>query len=76
MLAAARDELPAIRERALATGCDVIDFPVEGQQTKDYQTFRDAVAVLTPEAISYTGVALVGQKKEISKIVGKLDLLN
>ena len=76
MLAASRDELPAIRQRALESGCDVVDFPVDGQQTKDYQTFRDAVAALRPEAISYTGVALVGPKKEISKIVGKLDLLN
>lgn len=76
MLAASRDELPAIRDRALATGCDVVDFPAEGQQTKDYQAFRDTVAALDPEAISYTGVALVGQKKEISRIVGKLDLLN
>lgn len=76
LLAASRDELPAIRDRALAAGCDVVDFPVDGQQTKDYQTFRDAVAALAPEVISYTGVALVGQKKDISKIVGKLDLLN
>lgn len=30
MLAASRDELPAIRRQALATGCDVVDFPVTG----------------------------------------------
>ncbi len=76
LLAASQAELPEIRARGLAAGCDVVDFPVEGQQTKDYREFRDAVAALRPEAIRYTGVALVGQRKEISKIVGKLALLS
>ncbi len=76
MLAAAQEELAAIRRQGLAAGCDVVDFPVEGQQTKDYQTFRQAVAGLEPAALRYTGVALVGQKKAVSKIVGKLALLN
>lgn len=76
LLATAQTELAEIRLRGLAVGCDVVDFPVEGQQTKDYQTFREAVAGLEPAALRYTGVALVGQKKDISKIVGKLALLN
>jgi hypothetical protein len=76
LLAAAQQELSDIRRRGLAAGCDVVDFPVEGQQTKDYQTFREAVAGLAPETLRYTAVALVGQKKDISKIVGKLGLLN
>lgn len=76
MLAANQEQLAEIRRRGLEAGCDVVDFPVEGQQTKDYQTFRAAVAGLTPTALRYTGVALVGQKKAVSKIVGKLALLN
>jgi hypothetical protein len=76
ILAAAQSELPEIRQKGLETSCDVIDFPVEGQQTKNYQIFCETVAALQPEAMKYTGVALVGQKKEINKIVGKLALLN
>jgi len=75
VLAAPQMVLAEIRRGGLAIGCDVIDFPVEGQQTKDYQTFREAVAGLPPAAIKYVGVALVGRKKEIRKLVSELDLL-
>ncbi|TCL68508.1 hypothetical protein EDC14_101348 [Hydrogenispora ethanolica] len=75
VLAASRSELGEIRRKGLETGCDVIDFPVEGQQTTDYQAFREAVAGIEPEAIQYAGVALVGQKKAVRKIVGNLGLL-
>jgi hypothetical protein len=76
LLAAGQEELPAIRDRALAMGCDIIDFPVEGQETKDYQAFRAAVAGIPPADMRYTGVVLIGQKKTVSKIVGRLELLN
>lgn len=75
VLAATQDELREIRRKGLEVGCDVIDFPVEGQQTTNYQAFREAVSVIPPEEMKYVSVALVGQKKEISKIVGKLGLL-
>jgi hypothetical protein len=75
ILSASPDELSKIRQKGLATGCDIVDFPQEGQQTKDYQAFRNAVAALSPESIRYVGVGLVGQKKIISKIVSDLCLL-
>jgi len=75
VLAASQDELPDIRRKGLEAGCDVIDFPVEGQQTTNYQAFREAVAAIQPEEMRYAGIALVGEKKEISKIVGNLRLL-
>lgn len=75
ILSASQEELPEIRRKGLETGCDVVDFPVEGQQTTNYQMFREAVAAARPESIHYAGVALVGQKKEISKIVSHLGLL-
>lgn len=76
VLTGSQQELSEIRQKGLNAGCDVIDFPVEGQQTKNYQFFREAVAAIEPEALSYVGVAFVGQKKVISKIVGDLTLLN
>ena len=75
VLAAAQEVLPEIRRKGLSLGCDVVDFPVEGQQTTNYQNFRGAVAAIEPDAIQYSGVALIGQKKEIGKIVGHLKLL-
>jgi hypothetical protein len=75
ILAAAQAELPEIRQKGVLAGCDVVDFPVEGQQTTDYETFREAVAALEPGALHYLGIALIGQKREIGKIVGRLKLL-
>ncbi len=75
MLGAAQAELHKLRSDALAAGCDVVDFPLEGQLTKNYEEFQGAVAVIDPVDMKYVGVALVGQKKPISKIVSKLELL-
>lgn len=75
VLAAPQEELQGIRQKGLEIGCDVVDFPVQGQQTTNYQTFREAVAATQPDSLHYVGVALVGQKREISKVVGHLKLL-
>ncbi|MCE1253514.1 MAG: DUF2000 domain-containing protein [Anaerolineae bacterium] len=75
VLSADPDELPLLRRKALAADCDVVDFPVEGQLTKNYQTFMQAVSCVASEDLSYVGLALIGRKKEISKIVGHLNLL-
>jgi hypothetical protein len=48
VLGAPRDQLPTLRERAIRVGCDVIDFPVEGQLTTDYDRFRNVVASVPP----------------------------
>jgi len=76
ILSATREELPALRQKGLDAGCDVVDFPLQGQQTTNYQMFREAVAAVEPDSLHYVGVALIGQKKDISKIVGNLKLLN
>jgi hypothetical protein len=69
ILCSSQNELPKIRAKGLEIGCDVVDFPVEGQLTKNYEIFRNAVANLETSSMRYLGVALIGQKKQISKIV-------
>ena len=76
MLCAPQDELARIRQVALENECDVVAFPVEGQQTKSYEEFQAMVGQIPTEGIKYTGLALIGQKKTISKIVKKLDLMS
>ncbi|MDT8903194.1 DUF2000 domain-containing protein [Anaeroselena agilis] len=76
MLCAPQDALASIRREALANECDVVDFPVEGQQTKNYGEFQEMVSQVPTENIKYTGLALIGQKKTISKIVKRLDLMS
>jgi hypothetical protein len=75
VLAAPREELTALRARAAEAGCDLVDFPVQGQQTTNYQAFRDAVAVVETSDLRYVGVALIGEKKPISNLVANLALL-
>jgi hypothetical protein len=76
MLRAPQADLARIRQEALDSACDVVDFPVEGQQTKNYDEFRAMVARLPTGGIRYTGLALIGRKKIVSKIVNKLDLIS
>lgn len=35
-----------LRVRASEVECDLVDFLVQGQQTTNYQAFRDAVAIV------------------------------
>jgi len=76
VLSASTDELTALRQRAVQTQEieDIVDFPVQGQQTKNYAEFINAVAQTPLDALSYVGIALIGKKKTISKLVAKKNL--
>lgn len=75
VLAATQDELGAIAIAGDVAGFDVLRFPVEGQKTKNYAEFLEAVAQVERGALCFVGVALVGDKKPISRLVGRLALL-
>jgi hypothetical protein len=75
VLGASQEELPRLRWKAIECGCDVIDFPVQGQQTNDYAEFRKAVASIATEMMQYTAIALVGQKKQVHSVTSALRLL-
>ncbi|WP_202966762.1 DUF2000 domain-containing protein [Cupriavidus sp. IDO] len=75
VLAAAQDQLAKLAAAADVAGFDVVRFPVEGQQTKNYDEFLDAMTKVGRADIRYVGLALVGDRKPICKLVGKLPLL-
>ena len=75
VLAADQDELAWLRARGTDRGCDVIAFPIQGQQTTDYAVFRAAVSEVPTGALAYVAVALVGERKSVGKLVGRLALL-
>jgi hypothetical protein len=75
VLAASQHTLAAIRDQAIAASCDVVAFPVQGQQTTDYGAFRDAVAIVETGDLRYVGLALIGDKKPVSRAVANLGLL-
>jgi hypothetical protein len=75
VLAAASADLASIRDKGLQAGCDLIDFPAQGQQTTSYAALREAVAQVATSDLRYVGVALVGPRDPVRKIVGTLLLL-
>jgi hypothetical protein len=68
-------DLPDIRARAMAAGFDVVDFPIQGQQTNNYVEFRRMLSETAPDRVRYLGVMIYGEKKRLSRIVGKYGLL-
>lgn len=74
VLAAVSEDLRKLREDAVHLGCDVIDCPAFAQQTMSYEEFAMTMRDRKPEEIDYLGLALLGSKKTISKITGRLGL--
>lgn len=75
VLGAPGNELAAIRGKAVAAGLEVVDFPVQGQETNDYAEFQRLVSATNPDALRYLGVMIYGAKKKVSRIVGRYSLL-
>lgn len=77
ILTAPAADLAQIRERAVAAdlGVTVIDFPSQGQETNDYDEFRERVAEVPTSRLEYVGLALHGPRKSVNKLVGNLPLL-
>ena len=74
VLAAARDGLPELRRRARAADLGVIDFPVAGQQTIDYQEFQRNVATTSTAELTYLGILLYGPRRTVTKLTSTLPL--
>jgi hypothetical protein len=75
VLGAPIGDLPTVREKAIAAGLEVVDFPVQGQQTNDYTEFQRLVSETEPMELRYLGVMIYGAKKQVSRIVGRYSLL-
>lgn len=75
VLSASTETLSTLRRQAQDAGFDVVAFPVQGQQTTDYEAFRATVATLETAGLGYVGLAFVGSRKPLRKLVSKLGLL-
>jgi hypothetical protein len=75
VLAATQEELSLIRQKAVLGDCDIVAFPAQGQQTNDYAAFQQAVSQVSTADLRYAGIALIGPRKPISKIVANCGLL-
>jgi hypothetical protein len=75
VLGAPAADLASLRDRANQAGLEVVDFPAHGQQTNDYAEFRKMVGETAPDQVRYLGVMIYGERKKVSRIVGKYGLL-
>ena len=75
ILTAPSPDLGAIREKAVKRGLDVVDFPVQGQETTNYSELGDRVSRISPEDMLYIGIGLFGGHKDVGRVAGSLPLL-
>ena len=75
VLGAPAADLPSLRDKAGQAGLEVVDFPAQGQQTNDYAEFRKMLGETAPDQVRYLGVMVYGERKKVSRIVGKYALL-
>ena len=75
VLAASVEAMREVRSKALNRGLEVVDFPIQGQQTNDYEEFRSAVTWVETADLVYVGVGVLGPRKSVGKVVGRFPLL-
>lgn len=75
MLKTDGESLRELRKLALEKGCDVIDFPFEGQQTKNYEELLETMTHIQEENINYLGIAIIGKKNPISKMTKHCEMI-
>jgi uncharacterized protein DUF2000 len=75
VLKASAGQLSKLRADAREKDFDFVGFPVQGQQTKDYTAFRDAVRAVDTHELAYVGVGIVGDNKALRKLVSDFELM-
>jgi len=77
VLSATAEELGVIHQQAAALeSVDVVDFPIQGQMTTNYSEFMAVVAQIPAAELRYLGLALVGERKAVARLVSKKNLFS
>jgi hypothetical protein len=77
VLAADASTLRAIRAKAASNDeCFVSDMPAAAQQTRVYADYLATVKEATAEELDFYAVSIVGPRKRVDKIVGRLPLMS
>lgn len=75
MLQCSGEQLNELREKALDKGCDVVDFPRQGQQTKNYDEFINMMKEVDTESIEYLGIAVIGRKNAVNRLTKHCEMI-
>lgn len=68
MLKCGKEQLAELRNKALEKGCDVVDFPKQGQQTKNYDEFLDMMSAAPTDELEHLGIAIIGRKNAVNRM--------
>lgn len=78
ILKASREQIREIREKLYEENpadIFVVDFSDVAQITKNYEDYSQKISQSQTEELSYLGIAILGNKKKVSKLTGNMPLL-
>lgn len=75
MLQCSNEQLKELRTKALEKGCDVVDFPKQGQQTKDYEEFLEMMSTANTDDLEYLGIAIIGKKNAVNRLTKHCEMI-
>ncbi len=76
VLAASEDKLREIVQAAQSDEMlKLIPFTKIAQKSRDYDSYKEELARAVPEAVSFSGIALAGTDRKVSRMTGSLPLL-
>ena len=75
MLQCDNEQLRDLRTKALEKGFDVVDFPKQGQLTKDYDEFLEMMSSANTDELEYLGIAIIGKKNPVNKLTKHCDMI-
>lgn len=53
-----------------------MDFPKQGQQTKNYEEFLAMMSTANTDELEYLGIAVIGKKNPISKLTKHCEMIH
>lgn len=76
MLQCDNEQLKDLRTKALEKGFDVVDFPKQGQQTKNYDEFLEMMSTANTDDLEYLGIAIIGKKNPVNKLTKHCEMIH
>ena len=68
-------KLKDLRMKAKEKGFDIVDFPRQGQETKNYAEFLQMMEAAHEEDIEYLGVAIIGKKNAVNRLTKHCEMI-
>ncbi|WP_028975280.1 DUF2000 domain-containing protein [Spirochaeta cellobiosiphila] len=76
ILSATGDKIKEIVSTArLEDDLTLIPFTEVAQRSRDYDSYKEDISKISPDNVSYSGIAIVGSNKKVARYTGSLPLL-